>query len=369
MIMFNITLPVKRFLVIVSAMTRSAMEFLRHEVERRIARDGLRPLSRSADIPLEQLRSMLNGRASRSTTIEKVTEALGLEFYIGPPRDAKDGPSVPRTVTAFLDLPEDADADRVVRAMRERLKQAAGPDQVRAIEEIGNKLDTLMARLPPPPDPAGPSGEDAAPDNQSESVVPDDQPESDQSAPAAPDADSPDARQGTPVPIDQHSLVGLDNNQGGSVGPDHQPALVETDDDQHGLVVRMLRDVKAAAGDGADVFEETAFAITIPAAALPQGVTARNVAALRAEGASMEPNIRFGDLLVIDHSDLEPREGQLYVLRTDTGLVVKRLKRSGSAWRMTSDNAHWPARDVSEDDRILGHVVWSGPQEAVTVGG
>ena len=314
MIMFNITLPVKRFLVIVSAMTRSAMEFLRHEVERRIARDGLRPLSRSADIPLEQLRSMLNGRASRSTTIEKVTEALGLEFYIGPPRDAKDGPSVPRAVTAFLDLPEDADGYSVVKAIRERLKQEAGQDRVRPIDErIEKKLDALTARLPPPADPAGPSGEDAAPDNQ--------------------------------------------------------PGLVEPDDDQGGLVVRMLRDVKAAAGDGADVFEETAFAITIPADTLPQGVTARNVAALRAEGASMEPNIRSGDLLVIDHGDLEPREGQLYVLRTDTGLVVKRLKRSGSVWRMTSDNAHWPARDVSEDDRILGHVVWSGPQEAVTVGG
>ena len=256
---------------------------------------------------------MLNGRASRSTTIEKVTEALGLEFYIGPPRDAKDGPSVPRAVTAFLDLPEDADADRVVRAMRERMKQEAGPDQVRAIEEIGKKLDAIAARLPPPADPAGPSGEDAAPDNQ--------------------------------------------------------PGLVEPDDDQPGLVVRMLRDVKAAAGDGAHVFEETAFAITIPADTLPQGVTARNVAALRADGASMEPNIRSGDLIVIDHGDLEPREGQIYVLRTDTGLVVKRLKRSGSAWRMTSDNAHWPARDVSEDDRIIGHVVWSGPQEAVTVGG
>ena len=174
-----------------------------------------------------------------------------------------------------------------------------------------------------------------------------------------PDADAHNARQGTPVPIDQ----------GGLVETDHQPALVEPDNDQPGLVVRMLRDVKAAAGDGADVFEETAFAITVPADALPQGVTARNVAALRAEGASMEPNIRSGDLLVIDHGDLEPREGQLYVLRTDTGLVVKRLKRSGSVWRMTSDNAHWPARDISEDDRILGHVVWSGPQEAVTVGG
>ena len=190
---------------------------------------------------------MLNGRASRSTTIEKVTEALGLEFYIGPPRDAKDGPSVPRAVTAFLDLPEDADADRVVRAMRERLKQEAGQDRVRLIDErIEKKLDAIAARLPPPPDPADPSGEDASSD---------DQPESDQSAPAAPDADSPDTRQGTPGPIDQ----------GGSVGPDHQHGLVEPDDDRSGLVVRMLRDVKAAAGEGADVFEETAFAITIPA--------------------------------------------------------------------------------------------------------
>ena len=33
-----------------------------------------------------QLRSLLQGRAALSTTLERVASALGLEFYIGPPR-------------------------------------------------------------------------------------------------------------------------------------------------------------------------------------------------------------------------------------------------------------------------------------------
>ncbi len=37
-------------------------------------------------VPVGQLRSILQGRAALSTTLERVSSALGLEFYIGPAR-------------------------------------------------------------------------------------------------------------------------------------------------------------------------------------------------------------------------------------------------------------------------------------------
>ena len=67
-------------------MTRSGLEFLRSAVRQQVEREGLRPLSVRTGVPVGQLRSILQGRAALSTTLVGVSSALGLEFYIGPPR-------------------------------------------------------------------------------------------------------------------------------------------------------------------------------------------------------------------------------------------------------------------------------------------
>ena len=66
--------------------TRSGLDHLRSAVRLHVKREGLRPLSDRTGIPVGQLRSLLQGRAALSTTLERVASALGLEFYIGPPR-------------------------------------------------------------------------------------------------------------------------------------------------------------------------------------------------------------------------------------------------------------------------------------------
>ena len=79
--------------VIVLHVTRSGMDHLRSSVRSHVRREGLRPLSVRTGIPVGQLRSLMQGRAALSTTLERVSSALGLEFYIGPPRmpDAAGG--------------------------------------------------------------------------------------------------------------------------------------------------------------------------------------------------------------------------------------------------------------------------------------
>ena len=71
-----------------SHVTRSGLDHLRSAVRQHVDREGLRPLSVRTGVPVGQLRSILQGRAALSTTLERVSSALGLEFYIGPARTA-----------------------------------------------------------------------------------------------------------------------------------------------------------------------------------------------------------------------------------------------------------------------------------------
>ncbi|MDE0177345.1 MAG: S24/S26 family peptidase [Gammaproteobacteria bacterium] len=72
-------------------MTRGGLDHLRSTVKTHVQREGLRPLSARTGIPVGQLRSLLDGRAALSTTIECASTAFGLEFYVGPPRGSDPG--------------------------------------------------------------------------------------------------------------------------------------------------------------------------------------------------------------------------------------------------------------------------------------
>ena len=133
--------------------------------------------------------------------------------------------------------------------------------------------------------------------------------------------------------------------------------------------LRFAGDVRAAAGAGEEVFEETEMSITIPSEALPTGLDPDTCIALRVEGDSMEPTIHSGDILVIDHSARDPLEGRTYVVRSAPGLIIKRLRQEAGAWIMASDNPDFPPRPMAGEDRILGRVLWFGPEKAAVAGG
>lgn len=100
-------------------MTRPhGVDSLRRIVRQRIDSEGLRPFSLRTGIPLGQLRSLVQGRAARSTTLEAIAAVLGLEFYIGPVRPgASTAPELPAEITRALDLPREASVADAVRAM------------------------------------------------------------------------------------------------------------------------------------------------------------------------------------------------------------------------------------------------------------
>ncbi len=256
----------------------------------------------------------------------------------GPPAHAvPPAPErIPKAITDLLGLPEGAAAESVVAAMQAQLAHrgtahatpAAALDrrtlertlkaQTKALrEEMAATLEeklaaTLDARLPPRRPPARP--------------------------------------QSKPVPAES-----------GLSDPKTPEASVTR--------LRFAGDVRAAAGAGEEVFEETEMSITIPSEALPTGLDPDTCIALRVEGDSMEPTIHSGDTLVIDQSDREPLEGRAYVVRSATGLIIKRLRQEAGAWIMASDNPDFPPRPMAGEDRILGRVLWFGPEKAAVAGG
>ena len=124
-----------------------------------------------------------------------------------------------------------------------------------------------------------------------------------------------------------------------------------------------VRNVLAAAGNGAPVFDESdEFEIAISPSALKPWASPEAIVFIRAAGDSMLPDIRDGDLLAVDSSRVAPINGQVFVLRVEAGTVVKRLLRPrGDRWHLVSDNDAYEPRPVGEGDRIVGQVAWVGP--------
>lgn len=96
-----------------------------------------------------------------------------------------------------------------------------------------------------------------------------------------------------------------------------------------------------------------------------KGLKAQSLRCLYAQGDSMEPYIQDGDALLVDLSDVDITDNQVYAIRYGDDLRVKRLfKRFDRSIRITSDNSAHPEEIVSGEDlhniQILGKVVWRG---------
>ena len=253
---------------------------LRSALEQRVRDEGLRPLSAAIEIPVGQIRSVLTGRSVKIDTAVAIAEALGLEFYLGPPHDKRDhgtGAVVPGSLQVASATA--AELRRVLEAA-----QQTGVELAARVAEVARQLD---------PDKTMGVAQDAA--------------------------------RMRPRPF--------------------------------------ARDMLAAAGHGAPVFDESnELQIAIADDALASWAKPDAIVFIRAVGDSMLPTVRDGDLLAVDSTRLDPLDGQVFVVYTDAGLVVKRLRKgAGNRWRLTSDNGAYEARPITQGDRIVGQVAWTGP--------
>jgi phage repressor protein C with HTH and peptisase S24 domain len=145
------------------------------------------------------------------------------------------------------------------------------------------------------------------------------------------------------------------------------PGMNETDED-----FAMLRrlDVKASAGNGNLVFYESekgrlAFRRDFLRTA---GVKEDEAVVIYADGQSMEPTIPDGAVLLVDTARTELANNDIYVIRLDSEILVKRLRKEiGGGVLIVSDNPDkhkYPDILVSPDKEdhlsIIGRVFWMG---------
>lgn len=96
-----------------------------------------------------------------------------------------------------------------------------------------------------------------------------------------------------------------------------------------------------------------------------KGLQSKNLRCMYAHGDSMEPYIQDGDALLVDLSETEITDNQVYAIRYGDALKVKRLfKRFDKSLRIVSDNREHPEEIVQGEDlnniQVLGKVVWRG---------
>jgi phage repressor protein C with HTH and peptisase S24 domain len=119
--------------------------------------------------------------------------------------------------------------------------------------------------------------------------------------------------------------------------------------------------LRASAGPGAEVVGERAvgsFRFS-PRWLRDQGLQAGRLSAISVSGDSMEPTLRDGDEILVDHALSAIRDG-IHVVRLDGALLVKRLDTSRvDRIILLSDNRNYPEIECGPAEvEVIGRVVW-----------
>lgn len=142
-----------------------------------------------------------------------------------------------------------------------------------------------------------------------------------------------------------------------------QPKLGADMDAEFVDVSRLSVSVSAGRGTVAHL-EETVGSLKFMAAFLRSvGASRAHARIVDVSGHSMEPTIPDGAVLLINTAQREPRDRQIYALRIDGELYVKRLVRTGEAWIARSDNedrSEYPDIPLGSSVHLIGRAVWMG---------
>jgi hypothetical protein len=129
-----------------------------------------------------------------------------------------------------------------------------------------------------------------------------------------------------------------------------------------GLVEITRLDVGASAGPGGLVEGETRRrpGALDPALLRQLGVRPAAASMIRVAGDSMEPVLADGDEILVDRDRRRlAARPELYVLRVDGVVMVKRLCALGTEIEVRSDNPSYPPRlCAAEEVEVIGRVVW-----------
>lgn len=94
------------------------------------------------------------------------------------------------------------------------------------------------------------------------------------------------------------------------------------------------------------------------------GVNPEHGAIINVKGASMEPVIAHGAVLLVNRANREPRAGKIYVFLRRGELIVKKAVKDGAGnWLARSENddrTSYPDFPFTDGDQLVGRAVWVG---------
>ena len=137
---------------------------------------------------------------------------------------------------------------------------------------------------------------------------------------------------------------------------------IDEANDQDGKWNVPIREVRPAAGSGAEVFgEEVVGYVPFRRNWLVQhDIDPAQADVVQVSGDSMEPTLPDGCSILVDRKRRELQPKRVYVLRNEDGLVVKRVDRNREGWWVLSDNPSWLPLVLTEGTDIIGEVRWCG---------
>jgi SOS-response transcriptional repressor LexA len=125
--------------------------------------------------------------------------------------------------------------------------------------------------------------------------------------------------------------------------------------------IRYFKQISASAGSGALNWEENYETIRVDDALveLLGGIRhLKYIDALEIRGDSMEPLLQDGDLVAVDRSRKEIRDGAIYVFRIAEELFIKQVVRTGKGWECLSFNpAYPPIHTDPQEAHLIGEAV------------
>ncbi len=75
-------------------------------------------------------------------------------------------------------------------------------------------------------------------------------------------------------------------------------------------------------------------------------------------GESMEPTLPDGCVILIDRNRTRRREGRIFVVRTEDGLIVKYAGRAKGRWQLVSEHPSWEPMPWPTEAEMIGQAVW-----------
>ena len=271
------------------------------------------------------IRSLKRGMDIRGSTIAALCEELGLEFHVGSPNDRyapeaeqPSGTAVPAkaskpsTPSAKPGPQVSGEGTGGREALREEmasiLKVEAQAIRKEVCEGINNHLHALQGQATPPRTPPANDLEDSG-------------------------------------------ALGVHATEDGAT-------------DVPGVrSVRMI-EMEAAAGGGAYNLDEAPVAGPVWFRRDwidSHGMDPTQAVVISVRGDSMEPTLPAGCKILVNRQRRRRRVGNIYVITTPDGLIVKRLGRGeGGGWLLVSDNdsPDWPDMPWPDDAVVAGEVKW-----------